>query len=391
MAPGSRHLYVVAGEPSGDTHAAHVLQELRLRDPGLGLRGLGGPHMAAAGVELHHDLATDAVMGLFPVLKALPRLAGLFRATVRRLQDDPPAALLLVDYPGFNMRLAARARRLGVPVVYYISPQVWAWARWRIRRLARLVDLMLVILPFEEAVYREQGPPAVYVGHPLMDRLRRSPPDPARVAAARGSGPSPLVGIFPGSRLHVVQSLAPVFLKASAHLRRLPGTEQARFVLALAQEGFRKPALRHAPSDLPLDVQVGRPLEVMEAADLVLTSSGTTTLEVAASLTPFVIGYRVSPVLYALGRLVLSVPHIGLVNLVAGEGLVPEHVGVRSFARPCARDLNRLWTDPVARRHQVEGLRRVRDLLDAEGSYARAASALLEFLDRERPVPAGGS
>jgi lipid-A-disaccharide synthase len=373
-------LFVVAGEPSGDTHGSHLLRALSARLPGLAAEGLGGPRLADAGMDVHFDLASDAIMGLFPVIRALPRLRRLFRDAVSTLRDRRPSAVLLIDYPGFNLRLAAAAHRLGIPVIYYISPQVWAWARWRIKKLARVVDLMLVILPFEEDVYAASGLRTVFVGHPLMDHLRTETPDPATLARLQAPSGRPLVGLFPGSRRHVVRSLLPVFIDAARRLRAKPGTEDARFVVALAQEGFRSEMDRLGPQDLPLDVLVGHPYAVMAAADLCLTSSGTTTLEIAAHGTPFVLGYRVSPLLYALGRALVSVDHIGLVNLVAGRRVVPEHVGVRSFASEAAKDLHRLWTDPVARDAQIDGLREVRARLVTQGSYERAADAVVDLL-----------
>lgn len=380
MPASAPELFLVAGEPSGDVHAAHLLEALQDRMPGITCRGYGGPRMAARGFELLHDLASEGIMGLFPVLAALPRIARLFRRAVGELERRPPAALVLVDYPGFNIRLAARAHRLGIPVIYYISPQVWAWARWRIKKLARVVDLMLVILPFEEDVYRESGLPTVYVGHPLLDHLEASPPDPEEVARLR-AGPSPVVGLFPGSRRHVVESLAPCFLRAAALLREQPRTQDARFLVALAQERFRDAITPHLPPRLPVELVVDRAREVMAASDVCLTSSGTTTLEIAGMGVPFVLGYRVSAPVYALGRALISVPHIGLVNLIADRRLVPEHVGVRNFGAAAARDLHELCTDPGARAAQQEGLAEVRRRLAAdESSYVRAAREIASFL-----------
>ncbi|NRA97140.1 MAG: lipid-A-disaccharide synthase [Planctomycetes bacterium] len=374
---GGREVWIVAGEPSGDTHAAHLLAALARYAPDISFRGYGGPRMRDAGMDVLHDLASDAIMGVFPVVAALPRIRRLFRRAVTELRERRPAALVLVDYPGFNIRLAARAHAMGIPVIYYISPQVWAWARWRTKKLARICDLMLVILPFEAEVYRDSGLETVFVGHPLMDHLRTVDHDTDLIARLRKDVPegAPVVGLFPGSRRSVVASLAPVFADAARRLRAREGTRDARIVVACAQERFR-PLIESHLHGLDATVLVGKPYEVMEAADLALTSSGTTTLEIAAHGTPFVLGYRVSPVMYALGRMLVSVPHIGLVNLVAERSLVPEHIGVRSFARQAADDLHRLWIDPEARQTQVAGLAEVRDKLESEGSYDRAAAAI---------------
>lgn len=376
-----REVWIVAGEPSGDTHAAHLLAALAQRAPHVSFRGYGGPKMRGAGMEVLHDLASDAIMGVFPVMAALPRIWRLFRRAVKELRERRPAALVLVDYPGFNIRLAAKAHAMGIPVVYYISPQVWAWAGWRTKKLAKICDLMLVILPFEQEMYRDTGLKTVFVGHPLMDHLRTVRHDRELIAKLRADLPehAPVVGLFPGSRRSVVTSLAPVFADAARALRARDGTRHARVLVACAQERFRSIIEPHLQG-LDATVLVGKPYEVMEASDLALTSSGTTTLEIAAHGTPFVLGYRVSPVMYALGRMLVSVPHIGLVNLVAQRSLVPEHVGVRSFAHAAADDLQRLWADPEAREAQITGLAEVRDKLASEGSYDRAAASIADLL-----------
>jgi lipid-A-disaccharide synthase len=376
---GGPSLYVVAGEPSGDAHAAGLLAELAGLRPGLRARGLGGRRLEAGGMQLRRDLASEAVMGLFPVLRALPRLRRIFHDALRELRSDPPDALLLVDYPGFNLQLARRAHGLGFPVLYYISPQVWAWRRGRIAQIRECVDLMVTILPFEADVYRDSGVHAVYAGHPMADALAAEPADPARVAALRAKG-GPLIGIFPGSRRHVVASLLPVLMDAFRRVRAHPAGKDARAVVAFAHPGHVA-LLRSADSrGLPVQHTAGEARAVMAAMDFALSTSGTTTLEIAAHGKPFVLGYRVSPLTYLLGRLLIAVPHIGLVNLVAGRRVVPEHVGVRSFASAMASDLITLLSDPAAREAQAAGLREVGLALHRPGSYRRAAEALLPFL-----------
>ncbi len=378
MAPP--RLYFVAGEPSGDAHAAGVLTELLAQAPGLTAAGLGGPLLAQAGMELRADLATEAVMGIFPVIKAFPRLRRLFYGVLDELERTRPDALVLVDYPGFNLRLAAQAHRLGIPIIYYISPQVWAWAKGRIRKIAKTVDLMLPILPFEAEIFRIAGMRATYVGHPLLDALKKRPSDQSLRAELRALGGSPLIGIFPGSRRHVVESLLPTFLETVRVLRDHHGWKQMHGILALAQESHREILDATPHQGLPITTVVGQSTDVMAVMDLGLTTSGTTTLEITAHNKPFVLGYRVSPIFYGLGKLLISVPHIGLVNLVAGRGVVPEHVGVRSFAAAAASDLVRLHTDSAARQTQLDGLAEVNRKLDTPGAYARAAREILDFL-----------
>ncbi len=374
-------LQIVAGEPSGDTHAAAVLRELSARLPGLRAFGFGGKRLAEAGMRLDEDLASHAIMGIFPVLKSLPYIKKLFDRAVRGLREERPDALLLVDYPGFNMRLAARARDLGVPVIYYISPQVWAWAPGRIRKLARLVDLMLVILPFEAEVYRKTGMETVFTGHPVFDHVGASPADGALIDDLRSRrGAGPLIGVFPGSRKHVVASLAPQFAAVARRLRAEPKTADSRFVFALAQPRFRPIVERHWPANVPHEFVDGHSLDVMRAADLCLTTSGTTTLEIAAVGTPFVLAYHTSPLFYFVARKLVTIDHIGLVNLVAGRTVVPEHVGWRALDAGIAADLTALWTDQTVRDTQLAGLADVRRRLDVRGAYARAAAEIAKKL-----------
>ncbi len=375
-------LFVSAGEPSGDTHGAHLLEALGQAAPGLTARGFGGRCLAAAGLEILEDLPSQAVMGLFPVIKALPRIRGWFTQALKSLDSNPPDAVILIDYPGFNLRLAAAAKKRGLPVIYYISPQVWAWNRRRVRRIARVVDLMCVILPFEETFYAGSGVPTFYGGHPLVDHLETTTPNPRVLAGLRRMGGAPLVGLFPGSRMHVVDALMPAFIRAAGSLRERPTMGEARFVFAAADEELARmiqdyPGIR----DLPHQVVTRHPYEVMRAADVILTTSGTTTLEVAFHETPMVIAYRVSPILHAIGRLVVKVPHIGLANLVAGRGVVPEHVGSRLDPNALANDLERFWTNAEARTSCIEDLRQVREGLAAPGSYRRTAARILEILD----------
>jgi lipid-A-disaccharide synthase len=356
-----------------------VLASLRKLRPDLAHVGYGGARMAGEGFDLRYDLAGDAVMGIFPVIKALPRILRLLREAEERLRRDRPAAVVLVDYPGFNFRLAAAAKRLGIPVLWYIAPQVWAWGAWRMRKVARLVDRLLCILPFEEALFRGAGVDARYVGHPVVDHLAESPRDAAvaaRLAAHRGAGP--LIGVFPGSRGHVLDSLLPDFRRVvDAVLRAEP---HARFALAVAAPRFA-PKVEAVFGDEPRVLRVvGKSPDVMDAVDFALTTSGTTTLELACAGKPFVIGYRVSPVFYAVARSLVRVGHIGLANLVAEQTVAPEHVGSRSLAAALTADLLRYVRDPSAAAAARTALNGVRMRLDVRGAYAHTAAEFAAFL-----------
>lgn len=379
MAAGQK-LFVVAGEPSGDLHAANLLRELQRIRPGLQPAGIGGPLMQAAGMTLHHDLASDAVMGLFPVVAALPRLRRVYRDAVRHLREQRPDALLLVDYPGFNLRLAEAAHGLGIPVIWYIAPKLWAWAPWRARRIARCVQRLLVILPFEEEWFRKAGLDAVHVGSPVVDHWHAHPEDPQQTLALR-DGADICIGLFPGSRRHVVNSVLPDFLHAARLFRDALHTNGAARlrVLASLRPGSGEAHLERARAE-GLDVRAcpESALAVMHASDLSLAASGTVTLELALRGRPFVVGYRVSAPLWMAGKLLVKLHSVAPVNLVAGSRIVPEHVTVRASARALAEDLQRLHAAPQP---MMEGLREVSRKLGAPGAAARAAAEVARFLD----------
>ncbi len=378
----------MAGEPSGDMHGSHVIRELRSVAPDLETRGFGGPLMQAEGFHLLEDLASDAIMGLFPVIKALPRIRGWFAKALQDMETNRPDALVLIDYPGFNLRLAARAKKMGIPVIYYISPQVWAWNQKRVEKIRAVVDLMIVILPFEETFYRKHNVHVYYAGHPLADRLATNETDPQTVATLRQLTGSPMIGLFPGSRPHVVKALTPEFLNAAHELRNNHGLSQARFIIAAANQSLADWIQSRPEMDgLPVTVVTQAAFEVMEVSDVALTTSGTTTLELAGHLTPMVLAYKVSPILLAIGRLVVKVPFIGLVNLIAEKACAPEHIGTRNMAKNLAADLSILASDSRAHEKAVGELKRVVQKLDAPGSYQRTAAKILSFLSAQSQPP----
>ncbi|MCB9833327.1 MAG: lipid-A-disaccharide synthase [Planctomycetes bacterium] len=375
-----REIFIVAGEPSGDQHAAGLLEALRARDPDLLAAGFGGPRLAAAGMDLLEDLASEAVMGLFPVLASLPRIRGWFRRAEEELGRRRPAALILVDYPGFNLRLARIARRLGIPVIYYIAPQVWAWKEGRVKAMRERIDLLLTILSFEPAWFAERGLEAVDCGHPLADRLARERPDPGRVAALR-AGAETVLGLFPGSRPHVVRALAPDFLEVAATLQaRRAG--RLRVLLAAADQAIAEALRQLVPTGRDdLEIVVGESFAVMAAADACLSTSGTTTIEIAGFRKPMTIAYRVSPLVHAIGRLLVKVKSIGLVNLVAGRMIAPEIIGSTRLVDRLLPAVERSL-DPTRREATVAAIdAEVLAKLGPPGSYDRAAERILGFLD----------
>jgi lipid-A-disaccharide synthase len=375
---------VVAGEATGDLHGATLARALRALDPKLTVAGMGGPRMAAAGVLILHGIERAAVVGGTEVVGRLPALYRIFRDLARRLRDAPPRVLVLIDFPDFNLRLARRARRLGIPVVYFVPPQVWAWRRGRLRAMARDVSRVLAVFPFEVGLYQEAGVPVEFVGHPLLDVL----PALERPAARHGLAGERqlLIGLLPGSRHEEVRRHLPVLLGAAARiLRRVP---RARFALPLASTLPPEVATAAVQAaDLGIQLLPGESHRVLAAADLVLVASGTATLEAACYETPMVVLYRLSPVSYALARLVIhGVTAISLPNIISGRGAVPELIQRQATPARLAAVALRLLLDDAARVAQRAVLRDVRARLGPGGAAERAARAILRESGHASPA-----
>jgi len=364
-------VFVSAGEPSGDAHAAAFVTALREAVPGVRVEGLGGARMAAAGAELMARIEDLTVLGFVEVVAKVPAHARLLRRMRARFARGDVRLVVLVDYPGFHLHVAAAARAAGIPVLYYIAPQLWAWGERRVGKLRERVSHLAVILPFEERFFRERGVAATFVGHPLLDR----PPAPEAPAARRALGldpARPVLGLFPGSRPQELQRLWPVFRAAAAGVRAL--RPEVQVVVAGTAEG-------EYPGGEGVTVARDRAAECFAAADAALCKSGTTTLEAAIALTPSVIAYRVHPVSFALARRLATIRWIGLVNLVAERALVPEFI--QGDARPerlAEALLPLLVPGSPERERQLEGLREVRRRLGTPGASARAAAIARSLL-----------
>ncbi|MGH9457977.1 MAG: lipid-A-disaccharide synthase [Thermoanaerobaculia bacterium] len=310
-------LAVVAGEASGDLHASALVHELRRLDPGLSLFGIGGDRLAAEGMRLVRHARDVAIVGLFNVVRHLPMFLSAFRDMKREIERERPDAVLLVDFPDFNLRVARAARRMGVPVVYYISPQIWAWRSGRVRQIAERVDQMIVVFPFEKEFYDRHGVNVAYVGHPLVDQLGGITP--------RGVDPPgvPLrVALLPGSRRMEVGVLLRPMLEGVAAIRRTREVD-ARLLIAPTIDREPVDALIAEAGVEATVVQRGR-MEALAACDVSICSSGTATLESAVLGVPPIVVYRLPPLTYAVARRLVRVPQISLVNIVAGREIVPE-------------------------------------------------------------------
>jgi lipid-A-disaccharide synthase len=368
-------IMIVAGEASGDLHGATLCRALRSLAPGRRLVGMGGERMAAAGVERAADVTAAAVIG---GTEALGPLATLYRAW-RRLTavlhgQSRPAVVVVIDFPEFNLRLARVARRAGIPVVYFIPPQVWAWRPWRIRAIRRRVSRVLAVLPFEVALYESAGVPVAFVGHPVLDAVAEAP---SREEARRKLAVPPdaiVLGLLPGSRAQEIAHTLPVQRAAANRIvERRPG---ARLVLALAPSVDRALVERLTAGTPPVTI-VPDAHVVMRAADLLLVTSGTATLEAALLGTPMIVCYRFSRLSEAWVRLLVRVPWISLVNITLGRSVVPE-IYQRAFTpERVAAEAERLLGSPAALAAQRQGFAELRGLLGEPGVGERAAHHVL--------------
>jgi lipid-A-disaccharide synthase len=356
---------VVAGEASGDLHAAGVAEELRRLRPDLHLTGFGGPLMAEAGVELF-DRYETGVMGFVEVIRHIPRHWNLLETIRRRLASRTVRLLIVIDYPGFNMKAAQAAHDAGVPVLYYVTPQVWAWGEGRIPRLARIVTKAAVILPFEEHLLRGHGIDAAFVGHPLLDRAQAMPDKKAARAALGLRDDAPVLALFPGSRQQEIDRLIDDFVKTAREVSR--HVKDLQVIVSSPQ---------NVSVDLdrcPYRIVYSSSFAVLRAADAALCKSGTTTLEAAIADCPLAVAYRTSDISYFLARLLVKIPNIGLVNVVAGRQVAREFVQDDIVPEKIAVELV-LLLDPTSdeRARVLDGLAEVRAKLGTPGAARRVA------------------
>lgn len=368
-------ILIVTGEASGDLHGANLATAIQALRPDARLFGVGGARMKAAGVELVHGIERLDVIGLlgFAQVRAVART---YRALSRLLRREPFDVVVLIDNPGLNLRLSRVAARAGHRVVYYIAPQVWAWHPGRIRQIARTVRRMLVILPFEEGLFRSAGIPCDFVGHPLLDAIA---PSYDRVELRKRFGletDAPVIGLLPGSREKEVRSLLPVMLEAAQHLRHsYPGIG----IVVAQASSIPNGCITTLAEGSGLEVRVIRdqPNEVMAVSDLLLVASGTATLQAAVIGTPMVIVYRLPWLTYWIARCLVTVDCIGLVNIVAGRRIVPELIQHEAIPERLYEEAARLLRDRAACDEMRAALRAVRQSLGEAGASRRAAELVL--------------
>jgi lipid-A-disaccharide synthase len=376
------NIMLSCGEASGDLYAGALVRELRQLEPSARVFGFGGEQFAAAGGELIDDYRGHTVTGLAEVLMQLPRTYALYRKLVAAARVRRPDVFVAIDFPDFNFKLGQALHALGVPVVYYISPQLWAWRPGRLNTMKRFVDRVLPIFPFEEKLYRDAGIPVEFVGHPLID-LAHATESRATFLTARGlEADAPTVALLPGSRPNELRAILPDLVAAARLIRE--SVPNAQFMLARAphlSDALLAPAVQAAGAgSLPLAIVEGRADDVLESADVVLTASGTATIQTALHERPMVIVYRLSPLTYALGRPFVKIDTFGMVNLVAGRRIVPELIQDGFTPESAAREVVRLLHDASHREQMTEAVREVKRKLGGPGASRRAAEAVLRMV-----------
>jgi lipid-A-disaccharide synthase len=371
---------ISAGEASGDLYASRLAEALRRHDPDLEFFGCAGPRMRAAGVEAVVASERLAVVGLVEVLRHIPRIYGEYRKLIRAARQRRPDLAILTDSPDFHLRIAKRLKRMGVPVVYFIAPQVWAWRRGRLPLMRRTIDRLLCIFPFEEAFFREHGVEARYIGHPLTRIVR--PSAPAMELRRRFGVPdgARMIALLPGSREGEIERHLPVVVEAVEKIKNTGLAIHA--TLALPQGIASK--FRERFSSSSIQVQEGQTWDVLACSDLALAASGTVTIEACLLNTPMVTFYRVNGLSWILGKLLVRVPFYSMVNLVAGRSVVPELIQGDMTAQRLADEACSLLGNADLRRRMREDLAEVAGRLSGpEDPMEVAASVVTEFLDKE--------
>ena len=373
----TRPIWINVGEASGDLHAAELIKAMKTADPSLAFTGMGGPAMRAQGMDVRHDMRLISLVGITEVFGGLPRILMLLRRLKRELAETRPRAIVLVDCPEFNFRIAKMAKKLGIPVYYYISPQIWAWRSGRVHFLREYVRRVICILPFEKPFYEKFGVDVDYVGHPLMDvlpleELDRTEPDENRI------------GILPGSRRREVATLLPKFAETARRLRET--RPDLRFVIARAPGVDRERLLALWPDDIPVDIEEPENrYGTFRSCRFILAASGTVTLETALIGTPVIVAYEVSPLSAMVGRLLIKVKFISLPNLIMERAVYPEFIQEEATTENLVRAAARWLDEPKAYASAREDLAGLRRLVGGPGAADRAASIILDGLE----TPAG--
>lgn len=368
-----QRVMVIAGETSGDLHGAGVVRELKRRHPAIEIFGIGGDAMQREGMELTYHVRETSFMGFVEVVKHLPLIRSVERTLEQLLKLKRPDTVLLIDYPGFNLRFARTVKRFGIPVVYYISPQVWAWKKGRVKKMRGLIDRMLVVFPFEVPIYEKEGVPVRFVGHPLIEELTEVM---SREQFGKRYGIDPakkFIAVIPGSRTQEIENLFSVMVRSAV---AVAGSDK-EVVVAVAPDLPGELYRRHLPPGSNVHFVQHATHEVMKYAEFAFVTSGTATLETACLGTPMVVVYRTSMITYLIARLVVTIDHISLVNIVAGRGIVPEVIQNDVTVERLSAEARAIIDSPERSAAMKSDLAAVRTKLGSVGASSAVAETVL--------------
>jgi len=369
-----------AGESSGDKHAANMFLELKKYQPDIQGIGMGGAKMAQAGIDVRYDSSQIAVIGLVEVIRHYGEIRRALKLMQQLVSEQRPDLLVCVDYKEFNFKLAQYAKHCGIKVLFYVSPQVWAWRPGRVKEYGKVIDMMAVIFPFETAYYDAENVPVRYVGHPSVDKVQPQHTKNEDLVRFNLDHNKPVVGLLPGSRTNEIKRMLPVMLKAAEKVQAdFPGIQ---FILPQADsvsDAQLADYLRQSPVEMR--VEKNQPYDVMQCCDVIMTTSGTATLEIALLTVPMVIAYKLSTVTYWLGRWLVKTPFIGLPNIVAGKAIVKELIQQDASAGNLAAEVKRILTDKVYADDMRHGLMRVKKQLGQGGGSKNMAELALAMLN----------
>jgi len=374
-----KKVLIIAGEASGDLHGSHLVKEMLSLDPSLQFYGVGGEKMKKAGVTLVADIAEMAVVGITEVFFKIKNVYRVYRRLKSSLSTDSPSLVILIDYPDFNLLFARAAKKIDVPIVYYISPQIWAWRKRRLQLIARLIKKMIVIFPFEKKFYEDAHIDVDFVGHPLLDSVR---PCWSREEAFQQFSLTPgvlTIGILPGSRMSEINRHLPPMLKALPLIAE--NVDPVQFIIPVAPGVAMSDIMNFVdPHRETIRVVENNIYDVMQTADLLLVASGTATVEATIMGTPMIVIYRVSLLTYFLGRLLIKVKHIGMVNIIAGKKVVPELIQRDLNPEKIASTVTGMVQDPSTLNKTRRELAAVREKIGNPGASARAARIINDIL-----------
>ena len=375
-----KKIVIIAGESSGDLHASHLIKNLQQISDNIKVSGLGGKLMKEAGAKIYFDLTDIAVIGFFEILKNLSKFKTAFRLLLEKIDEIKPDVVILIDYPGFNLKIAKEIKKRNIPIIYYISPQVWAWGRNRIKLIANLIDKMIVIFKFEENLYKREKIDTYFTGHPLIDIVKTTKSKEDMIADYNLSASKFIITLMPGSRENEVRKNLPIMLETASLIQeKLRNTQfliiQSSSVSRLLFEEILKKAKVRA------ELISNEAYNILGASDFAIVCSGTATLESAILKTPLVIVYKISFLSWLFIKHLIKIPHIGLVNIVRGRKIIPEFIQYNANPERIAQFIIDCLTDIDKIKNIKEELLKVKELLGLPGASKRAAEAVVDFLN----------